>query len=198
MRLGVLVSGFGSNLQAIIEAIINKKITNSEIAIVVSNNEEAYALKRAKKYKLQSEIVCKKNNTDEIFDDIICEIMKKNKVDLIVMAGFLAIIGKKILIEFDKKIINVHPSLIPSFCGKGMYGIRVHEEALKRGVKITGATVHYVDDTIDGGKIIFQKTVKVNPNDTPTILQKRVMKKAEHVILPMAIEKISNERYFTD
>ena len=185
LNIGVLVSGGGSNLGAIIDAINLGKI-NGKIVTVVSNKDNVYALERAKQHNISSTVIHKKGNQN--FDDDLLKHMQEKNVDLIILAGFLCIIGKTLINEYPNKIINVHPSLIPAFCGDGYYGLKVHEKALEYGVKVTGATVHFVNEVTDGGKIILQKAVDVMPNDTPEILQKRVMEEAEWVILPQAVQ----------
>jgi len=185
LNIGVLVSGGGSNLGAIIDAINLGKI-NGKIVTVVSNKDNVYALERAKQHNISSTVIHKKSNPN--FDDDLLKHMQENKVDLIVLAGFLCIIGKTLINAYPNKIINVHPSLIPAFCGDGYYGLKVHEKALEYGVKVTGATVHFVNEITDGGKIILQKAVDVMTNDTPETLQKRVMEEAEWVILPQAVQ----------
>ncbi|HIW57158.1 MAG TPA: phosphoribosylglycinamide formyltransferase [Firmicutes bacterium] len=193
LKIGVLVSGGGTNLQAIIDSIENGTIRNAEIVTVAASNPDAYALKRAEKHGIPSVAISRKDfDSLEKFDLAICEHMKSCGVELIVMAGFLSIIGENLLNEYEGRIINIHPSLIPSFCGKGYYGLRVHEAALERGVKITGATVHFVNEIPDGGPIIIQKAVDVKDGDTPETLQKRVMEEAEWIILPKAIDMIAN------
>lgn len=195
LNIGVLVSGGGTNLQAIIDAIDNKKITNAKIVTVVASNPNAYALERAKKHGIPSIVISRRAfNSIEEHDTAVCEHMKNMDVDLIVMAGYLSIVGEILVKEFHNKIINIHPSLIPSFCGQGYYGLKVHEAALSRGVKVTGATVHIVNEVCDGGPILLQKAVEVMPGDTPEILQKRVMEEAEWKILPQAIDMIANGR----
>ena len=185
LNIGVLVSGGGSNLGAIIDAINLGKI-NGKIVTVVSNKDNVYALERAKQHNIASTVIHKKGNPN--FDEDLLKHMQENKVDLIVLAGFLCIIGKTLINAYTNRIINVHPSLIPAFCGDGYYGLKVHEKALEYGVKVTGATVHFVNEITDGGKIILQKAVEVKPGDTPEILQKRVMEEAEWVILPKAVQ----------
>lgn len=193
LKIGVLVSGGGTNLQAIIDSIENGTIRNAEIVTVAASNPDAYALKRAEKHGIPSVAISRKDfDSLEEFDLAICKHMKSRGVELIVMAGFLSIIGENLLNEYEGRIINIHPSLIPSFCGKGYYGLRVHEAALERGVKITGATVHFVNEIPDGGPIIIQKAVEVKDGDTPETLQKRVMEEAEWIILPKAIDMIAN------
>ncbi len=188
-----LVSGGGTNLAAIIKAIEEKQIKNVRIKAVISNNGDAYALERAKKAGIDAKCISPKNfsNRDE-FNKALLDELKRLNPDLIVLAGFLVNISEDIVKAFENKIINIHPSLIPSFCGKGYYGLKVHEAALKRGVKVTGATVHFVDAGIDTGRIILQKAVNIHPGDDAKSLQKRVMEEAEWIILPKAIEKIAN------
>ncbi|CCY78212.1 phosphoribosylglycinamide formyltransferase [Brachyspira aalborgi] len=191
IRIAVLVSGNGTNLQALINAQKNKVIKNGKIELVISNNSNAFALKRAKKSKIPFEIISKKEcKKIEEFEKKLKEILKSYKIELIVLAGFMSVLSKNFVKDYPKKIINIHPSLIPSFCGKNFYGIKVHEEAIKRGVKITGATTHFVNEIVDGGEIIMQKAVKVLDNDTAEKLQKRVMESAEWIILPKTVEKV--------
>lgn len=193
LRVVVLVSGGGTNLQAILDAIDNGKIKNAEVVGVISNNANAYALTRAEKHNIPNECISPKNYENrDVFNDALLEGVSKYNPDLIVLAGFLVAIPEKMVKAFPEKIINIHPSLIPSFCGKGYYGLKVHEAALQRGVKVTGATVHYVDEGTDTGKIIFQKPVMIEDGDTPEVLQKRVMEQAEWIILPEAINMIAN------
>lgn len=193
-KVAVLVSGGGTNLQAIIDAQKSGIIKSGEISLVVSNNENAYALKRAEKENIKTAVVLKKNcSSQEEFENKIIEKLKENNIEIIVLAGFMSILSEKFTSLYKDRIINVHPSLIPSFCGKGFYGLKVHEEALKYGVKVTGATVHFVNEIPDGGKIIMQKAVEIKDGDTPEILQKRVMEEAEWKILPMSLEKVSKE-----
>ena len=195
LRLGVLVSGGGTNLQAIIDRIEDKTITNAEIAVVISNNQGAYALERAKTHGIQAECISPKDFADrEEFHKALLKELQKNKVDLVVLAGYLVAIPPVIVEAYPNRIINIHPSLIPSFCGTGFYGLKVHEGVLDRGVKVTGATVHFVDTGTDTGPIILQKAVEVRNGDTPQILQKRVMEEAEWKILPAAINLIANDR----
>ena len=195
LRLGVLVSGGGTNLQAIIDRIEDKNITNAEIAVVISNNQGAYALERAKTHGIQAECISPKDFADrEEFHKALLKELQKNKVDLVVLAGYLVAIPPVIVEAYPNRIINIHPSLIPSFCGTGFYGLKVHEGVLDRGVKVTGATVHFVDTGTDTGPIILQKAVEVQNGDTPQILQKRVMEEAEWKILPAAIDLIANDR----
>jgi len=187
-RIAVLVSGGGTNLQALIDAWKEEKLNGGQISLVISSVPEVYALERAKKEGIKAITIDRKQYKEICDFDIALESkLTQEKIDLVVLAGFLSVLGEKVLKTFENKIINVHPSLIPSFCGKGYYGLRVHKAALKYGVKITGATVHFVTDVIDGGKIILQKAVDINKNDTPEILQERVMKEAEWVILPKAV-----------
>ena len=191
IRIAVLVSGNGTNLQALINAQKNKVIKNGKIELVISNNSNAFALKRAEKSKIPFEIISKKEFKEiEEFEKKLKEILKSYKIELIVLAGFMSVLSKNFVKDYPKRIINIHPSLIPSFCGKNFYGIKVHEEAIKRGVKITGATTHFVNEVIDGGEIIMQKAVKVLDNDTAEKLQKRVMESAEWIILPKTVEKV--------
>ena len=193
LRVVVLVSGGGTNLQAILDAIDNGKIKNAEVVGVISNNANAYALTRAEEHNIPNECISPKNYENrDVFNDALLEGVSKYNPDLIVLAGFLVAIPEKMVKAFPEKIINIHPSLIPSFCGNGYYGLKVHEAALQRGVKVTGATVHYVDEGTDTGKIIFQKPVMIEDGDTPEILQKRVMEQAEWIILPEAINMIAN------
>ena len=193
IRVGVLVSGGGTNLQAIIDAVKNKTITNASLEVVISNKKDAYALTRAKENNIAAECVCVKDyETREEFNKALIEKIDSYNLDLIVLAGFLVVLPPELIAKYRNKIINVHPSLIPSFCGNGFYGLHVHEKALERGVKVTGATVHFVDEGTDTGPIIYQKAVEVLPDDTPEILQKRVMEQAEGKILPQAINAIAN------
>lgn len=191
IRIAVLVSGNGTNLQALINAQKNKIIKSGKIELVISNNSNAFALKRAEKSKIPFEIISKKEcKKIEEFEKKLKEILKSYKIELIVLAGFMSVLSKNFVKDYPKRIINIHPSLIPSFCGKNFYGIKVHEEAIKRGVKITGATAHFVNEIVDGGEIIMQKAVKVLDNDTAEKLQKRVMESAEWIILPKTVEKV--------
>ncbi len=191
-KIAVLVSGGGTNLQAIIDAEKSGKIKHGEITLVISNNPDAYALKRAEESGIKNIVIDKKSlKSHSEFEEILIDTLEKHNIDLIVLAGFMSILTENFTLRFQKRIINVHPSLIPSFCGKGFYGLRVHEAALRYGVKVTGATVHYVNEVPDGGEIILQKTVKVLKNDSPKTLQARVMKEAEWIILPRACEMVS-------
>ena len=193
IRVGVLVSGGGTNLQAIIDAVKNKTITNASLEVVISNKKDAYALTRAKENNIAAECVCVKDyETREEFNKALIEKIDSYNLDLIVLAGFLVVLPPELIAKYRNKIINVHPSLIPSFCGNGFYGLHVHEKALERGVKVTGATVHFVDEGTDTGPIIYQKAVEVLPDDTPETLQKRVMEQAEWKIHPQAINAIAN------
>lgn len=191
-NIAVLVSGGGTNLQALIDAQSNGIITSGEIKLVISNNPDAYALERAKKADI-STLVCNKKELGEKFEDALIKALEENNIEIIVLAGFMCILSERFTSRFADRIINVHPSLIPSFCGKGFYGLRVHEAALEYGVKVTGATVHFVNEIPDGGKIIMQKAVYINQDDTPETLQKRVMQEAEWKILPEAVEKVCKE-----
>ena len=193
LRVGVLVSGGGTNLQAILDAVDNGTITNAKIEVVISNNAGAYALERAKNHNVAAECVSPKDfaTRDEFNEALLAKIDSYN-LDLIVLAGFLVKIPESMIAKYRNKIVNIHPSLIPSFCGVGYYGLKVHEAALARGVKLTGATVHFVDEGMDSGPIILQKAVEVEEGDTPEILQKRVMEQAEWKILPKAIDMIAN------
>lgn len=189
-RIAVLVSGGGTNLQALIDAQKSGVISSGEIVLVISNNENAYALTRAKENGIAAEVVKKSGGNQAAFEAKLSALLEKNRIDLIVLAGFMSILSKSFTSRYPKRIINVHPSLIPSFCGKGFYGLRVHEAALSRGVKVTGATVHFVNEIPDGGEIILQKAVKILKTDTPQSLQKRVMKIAEWKILPQAAQLV--------
>ena len=194
LKIGVMVSGGGTNLQAIIDAIETGKITNTEIRVVLSNNQNAYALERARKAGIEAVCLSPKDFPDRgAFNEAFLEKVEEYDLDLIVLAGFLVTIPAAMIEKYRSRIINIHPSLIPSFCGVGYYGLKVHEAALKRGVKVTGATVHYVDEGVDSGPIIFQKAVEVKEGDTPEILQRRVMEEAEWIILPQAINMIANQ-----
>ena len=193
-RVCVLVSGGGTNLQAIIDAIEGGVITSAEICAVVASNPGAYALERAANHGIPSEVVHKKMmSSQEEFEDKLIEIIEKYNTDFIVLAGFMCILSEKFTSRYPENTINVHPSLIPSFCGKGFYGLRVHEAALGYGVKVTGATVHFVNEIPDGGRIIMQKAVEIEDGDTPEILQRRVMERAEWIILPQSVEKVAKE-----
>ena len=191
-KIGVLVSGGGTNLQALIDAEKSGIIKSGKIVTVVSNKEGVYALERAKNAGIESAVITRKEYGSALCDKIL-EYLKEKQVDVVVLAGFLAILEGKLLEEYKDRIINIHPSLIPSFCGDGFYGLKVHEAALEKGVKVTGATVHFVNEITDGGKIIMQKAVYIEEGDTPEILQKRVMEQAEWEILPLAVEKVCSE-----
>lgn len=192
-KIAVLVSGGGTNLQALIDAQNSGIINSGEIKLVLSNNADAFALTRAERAGIKTAVVSKKELGKEAFEEKIIELLSENKIDFIVLAGFMVILSESFTRKYDKKIINVHPSLIPSFCGEGFYGLKVHEAALKYGVKVTGATVHFVNEIPDGGEIIMQKAVEIKEGDTPEILQKRVMEEAEWKILPAALEKVCSE-----
>lgn len=193
LRIAVMVSGGGTNLQAIIDAIAAGKITDTEIAAVISNNRNAYALERAKQAGIKDIVVSPKDfETRDVFNENLLKILQEVNPDLIVLAGYLVVIPEIVIDAFENRIINIHPSLIPAFCGTGYYGLKVHEAALKRGVKVVGATVHFVDKGTDTGPIIMQKAVAVQNGDTPKVLQQRVMEQAEWNILPAAIDKIAH------
>lgn len=193
LRVCVCVSGGGTNLQALIDAIDSGTVTNTQIVRVISNNKGAYALERAKKKEIDAIAVSPKDYENrELFNEAFLQNVDEAEPDLIVLAGFLVVLPPKMIQKYEGRIINIHPALIPSFCGKGYYGLRVHEAALARGVKITGATVHYVDEGTDTGPILLQKAVEVLPDDTPQVLQQRVMEQAEWVILPQAVDMIAN------
>ena len=194
IKVAVLVSGGGTNLGALIEAEKKGIIKNGAISLVISNKVGAYALERAKNAGIEALTVTKAEcGSQEAFEDKLIAELKSRGIELIVLAGFMAILSEKFTKTFEDRIINVHPSLIPSFCGKGFYGLRVHEAALEYGVKVTGATVHFVNEIPDGGRIILQKSVNIRKGDTPEVLQKRVMEKAEWIILPKACELVSRE-----
>ena len=193
LKLAVLVSGGGTNLQAIIDAISAGKITNACISVVISNNANAYALERARAHGIEALCISPKDfESREAFNQAFLDKLNSYNVDLVVLAGFLVVLPEMMIKEYTNRIVNIHPSLIPSFCGKGFYGLKVHEGVLARGVKVTGATVHFVDDGTDTGPIILQKAVEVEQGDTPEVLQRRVMEQAEWVILPKAIDLIAN------
>lgn len=193
LKLAVLVSGGGTNLQAIIDAIDSGKITNAKVEVVISNNANAYALERAKNHGIVSVCISPKDYADRAaFNEAFLEKLNTYEADLIVLAGFLVVIPEKMIQQYRNRIINIHPSLIPSFCGTGYYGLKVHEGVLSRGVKVTGATVHFVDEGTDTGPIILQKAVEVQQGDTAEVLQRRVMEQAEWQILPQAIDLIAN------
>ena len=193
LRVGVMVSGGGTNLQAILDAVDSGKITGAEIAVVISNNKNAYALERAKLHGIEAVCISPRDyESRDAFNEAFLAKVDTYGLDLIVLAGFLVTVPAAMIKKYENRIINVHPSLIPSFCGVGYYGLKVHEAALARGVKVTGATVHYVDSGMDTGPILLQKAVEVLPGDTPEVLQRRVMEQAEWVILPQAIHMIAN------
>lgn len=193
LRVAVMVSGGGTNLQAIIDAVQDGKITNTELVAVISNNKNAYALERAKQAGIEDVVVSPKDYENrEQFNQALVEKVDSLNVDLIVLAGYLVVIPPAMIDKYENRIINIHPSLIPSFCGTGFYGLKVHEAALERGVKVVGATVHFVDKGTDTGPIILQKAVDVEYNDTPEVLQRRVMEQAEWILLPQAIDMIAN------
>ena len=193
LKIAVCVSGGGTNLQAIIDAVESGVITNTEISVVISNNKNAYALERAKNHNIEGICISPKDyETRAQFNEAFLEKLDSYEVDLVVLAGFLVVIPPEMIAKYRNRIINVHPSLIPSFCGTGFYGLKVHEGALERGVKVTGATVHFVDEGTDTGPIILQKAVYIENGDTAEVLQKRVMEQAEWVILPKAIDYIAN------
>ena len=192
VRVAVLVSGGGTNLQAIIDAKAAGKIPSAELALVLASNDKAYALTRAANAGIPSEVLRKAKGEDvTLYGERLLEVLRAHKIDLVVLAGFLTILPENVIRAYDHRILNVHPSLIPSFCGDGFYGLRVHEAALQKGVKVTGATIHFVNEITDGGDIIAQKAVEVLPDDTPETLQKRVMVEAEWVLLPQAVETVA-------
>lgn len=191
----VLVSGGGTNLQALIDAQSRGEIKNGRIVCVVSSNPNAFALERAKNNGIDTEVIRRKDYTEfDEYDKALTELLQSKNTDVVVLAGFMTILGSKVIKAFENRIINIHPSLIPSFCGEGYYGLRVHEEALKKGVKVTGATAHFVNEVCDGGPIIIQKAVEVNNGDTPEILQRRVMEQAEWKILPKAVSLFCEDK----
>lgn len=195
LRVAVCVSGGGTNLQAVLDCVENGKITNTQICLVISNKPDAYALKRAEEHGIPSQVLVPKEYKDrEAFGADLIHTLKKAQIDLVVLAGYLVILPENFVKAYEGRIINIHPSLIPSHCGPGYYGLRVHESVLARGNKVTGATVHFVDEGTDSGPIILQRAVYVEPDDTPEILQKRVMEQAEWIILPEAIDLIANGR----
>ena len=191
-RIAVLVSGGGTNLQALLDAQERRELISGEIALVVSNNANAYALERAKKVGIPTKVLLKKDlGGQEGFEQALCKTLEEADIQLIVLAGFMSILTESFTARYPRRIINVHPSLIPSFCGAGYYGLKVHEAALAKGVRVTGATIHFVNEIPDGGEIIAQKAVEVLPGDTPEVLQRRVMEQAEWVLLPRAVEQVS-------
>ncbi len=194
VRAAVLVSGGGTNLQAIIDAKRAGKIPSAELALVVASNASAYALTRAENAGIAHTVLRKeKGEAPENYGERLLALLRENAIDVVVLAGFLTILPENVIRAYDHRILNIHPSLIPSFCGDGFYGLHVHEAALKRGVKVTGATVHFVNEITDGGDIIAQKAVEVLPGDTPEILQRRVMEQAEWILLPQALEQVAGE-----
>ncbi|OUO26689.1 phosphoribosylglycinamide formyltransferase [Eubacterium sp. An3] len=199
LKLAVLVSGGGTNLQAIMDSIDDGRITNAEIRVVISNNAGAYALTRAEKYGVEALLLSPKSfDTREEFNQKLLEALKEREIDLVVLAGYLVVVPPCVIEEYENRIINIHPSLIPSFCGTGCYGLHVHEKALARGVRVSGATVHFVDEGTDTGPILLQKPVMVEQDDTPEVLQRRIMEQAEWVILPKAIDLIANGKVHVD
>ena len=192
VRVAVLVSGGGTNLQAIIDAKQAGKIPSAELALVLASNEQAFALTRAANAGIPSEVLRKaKGEEPALYGERLLSVLRAHRIDLVVLAGFLTILPENVIRAYDHRILNVHPSLIPSFCGDGFYGLRVHEAALAKGVKVTGATIHFVNEITDGGEIIAQKAVDVLPDDTPETLQRRVMEQAEWVLLPQAVETVA-------
>ena len=188
LKIAVLVSGGGTNLQALIDAQCRGEIPNGKITLVIASRPDAYALSRAEKAGILTKVLVRKTFSEqEEYDCALISLLKENKIDLIVLAGFMTIISERVIKEYKNRIMNIHPSLIPSFCGEGYFGLHVHEAALKRGVKVTGATVHLVNEVCDGGPILLQKAVEVEPNDTPETLQRRVMEQAEWKLLPQAV-----------
>ena len=193
LNIGVLVSGGGTNLQKLIDAQAAGEIKNGQLRVVIASRPDAYALERAKKAGIEAITLRRKDYPDvDTYSQALIDALKERQVDLVVLAGFLVVLPERMIKEYRNRIINIHPSLIPSFCGKGFYGLKVHEAALARGVKLTGATVHFVDEGTDTGPIILQKAVEVAPDDTPETLQRRVMEQAEWVIMPKAIDLIAN------
>ena len=193
-RIAVLVSGGGTNLQALIDAERAGRIPHGKIVLVLASNAKAYALVRAKNAGIDTAVVSRKNyDSQDSFDEAILETLRGHDVEMVILAGYLSILSEKVIRAYEDRMINVHPSLIPSFCGKGFYGLKVHEEALKRGVKVTGATVHIVNEIPDGGRILLQKAVEIEDGDTPEVLQKRVMEQAEWILLPKAAEMIAEK-----
>lgn len=193
-KIAVLVSGGGTNLQALLDAQKNGTIRSGEICLVVSNVPDAYALTRAERAGIPSRTITKKEQgSQKNFEEALCRVLEEYRIDLIVLAGFLSILSGDFTGRYPERILNIHPSLIPSFCGQGYYGLRVHEEALKYGVKVTGATVHFVNEVPDGGRILLQKAVEIRDGDTPEALQRRVMEQAEWKLLPAAVELVSKQ-----
>ena len=192
-RIAVLVSGGGTNLQALLDAEKAGRIPHGEIVLVIASNESAYALTRAKNAGVSAHAVCRKGLSQEVFEECISALLEEYAVDLIVLAGFLSILSADFTKKWPERILNIHPSLIPSFCGQGYYGLTVHEKALEKGVKVTGATVHFVNEIPDGGRILLQKAVEVKEGDSPETLQRRVMEEAEWILLPQAAEEVSRK-----
>ena len=193
MKIAVLVSGGGTNLQAILESERRGENPNGKVTLVVASKPGVYALERAANFGVETAVVRRKDYaTNEEFDTALLSVLKDHGIELVVLAGFLSVLGPSVIAAYPNRILNIHPSLIPSFCGPGYYGLKVHEEALKRGVKVTGATVHFVNEVCDGGPILLQKAVEVQPGDTPEVLQKRVMVEAEWKLLPQAIAMVCN------
>ena len=193
-RIAVLVSGGGTNLQALLDAQTKGILKSGQICLVISNNPNAYAVERAKNAGVEGKVVTKKEaGSQGAIEQKIIDVLEEKQIDIIVLAGFMSILSENFTRRYPERILNVHPSLIPSFCGAGFYGLRVHEEALRYGVKVTGATVHFVNEIPDGGKIILQKSVVIRKGDTPEVLQKRVMEQAEWKILPRAVEMVSKK-----
>ena len=190
-RIAVFVSGGGTNLEALLQAGEAGAIPHGEFTLVCASNEKAYALERAKNHGVTGVAVSKKGKTQEAFEEALNQYLKEYQIDFIILAGFLSILSEDFVKQWEDRIINVHPSLIPSFCGKGMYGLKVHEAALEKGVKVTGATVHMVNEIPDGGKILLQKAVEILEDDTPEVLQRRVMEQAEWILLPQAAEMVA-------
>lgn len=194
-NIAVLVSGGGTNLQALIDAQNRGEIHNGKITCVISSNPNAYALTRAESNNIPAEVIRRKDYTEfDEYDNALTNLLKTKAIDVVVLAGFMTILGNKVISAFENRIINIHPSLIPSFCGEGYYGLKVHEEALKKGVKVTGATAHFVNEICDGGPIIIQKAVEIQNGDTPEVLQKRVMEQAEWKILPKAVSLFCEDK----
>ena len=191
-RIAVLVSGGGTNLQALIDAKHDGKLPHGDIVLVVASRPDAYALERAEKAGIESVVVRRKDyENPEDYDVAMLEVLRSHDIEEVILAGFLSILGESVIAAYPERILNIHPSLIPSFCGKGFYGLKVHEAALERGVKVTGATVHYVNEIPDGGKILLQKAVEILDGDTPKVLQRRVMEEAEWILLPAAAEMVA-------
>ena len=193
-RIAVLVSGGGTNLQALIDARDRGELPHGELALVVSNNADAFAIERARKAGIPVALCLREKGAPRAdFEERLLDILSENRIDMIVLAGFMAILSSDFVARYPERIINIHPSLIPSFCGEGFYGLRVHQAALDYGVKVTGATVHYVNEIPDGGGIIAQKAVDIQPDDTPETLQRRVMEQAEWILLPRATEEVARK-----